>query len=500
MNKPTKRFMIEQELDPRVFKTRPYAHQYEGWKLSKDRTTYAILADMGCGKSKILLDSASFLYTQGKINALVVIAPAGVYRNWIGELETHMAAPYVVYYHRSAKTQKAEAEYQAFRKEPAKLKVLLINTEALSGDTYMKKYSDFVKNNKTMIAVDESTAIKSIKARRTKNTIALGTLALYRRILTGQPITNSPLDLFSQCAFLDKRHLGAFSFTAFRARYAVMRQMKMGTRSFMQVTGYQRIEELQEKLKAFSFRVTKAECLELPPKVYMTREVELTPEQERMYKQMKTLAVLELEGLGTVTATMVMSKLEKLHQILCGHIKAEACGPTMRIPNNRVQAVLDILNEASGKVLVWACYQEDIKMLIEAIEKEFGKGTVAGYYGLTPADEREDVRRRFQDPNDPLRFFIGNPATGKFGLTLSLADLVIYYSNGNNLENRLQSEDRAHRIGSEIHDKITYIDLVTPGTIDERIIKNLKAKESLAESVTRDIENGNWKKWFKEGA
>jgi SNF2 family DNA or RNA helicase len=479
------------------FKTTPYNHQFYAFKENLERLTYAYFMEMGTGKTKVMIDTITYLYTQGRIKGALIVAPKSVYRNWIGEFEKHCAIPYTVTYYSSYQTKKYLLNEKRFMDEKNILKIYLMNVEALSHPSGLKAAHNFQKNinGQGVMAIDESTTIKSPAATRTKNCIAIGALFKYKRILTGQPVANSPLDLYSQCLFLDWRWLGARNFTAFKARYAIMQQMVMGTRRFLQVVGFQRIEELQEKLGKFSFRVTKAECLDLPPKVYVTRNIEMPEAQAKIYAQMKVIAVLELEQAGLVTASMVMTKLEKLHQIVCGHVKSDK-GIIERLPNNRISSLLELLDEVSGKALIWCAYQEDVRMVTEAIKKEYGNEVAESYYGNTSADNREEIRINFQKPEHPLRFFVGTPATGRFGATLTQANVVIYYSNSYNLEHRNQSEDRTHRIGSEIHDKITYIDLVTPETVDEKIIDNLSKKNNIANLVTRDISDDNWKTWF----
>lgn len=479
------------------FLTKPYEHQLKAFELSKNEHEFAYFMEMGTGKTKVLIDNASYLYQQGKIQGLMVVAPKAIYRNWVQELEIHCPiVDRMVVYYDSYLTAKKERELRNFQasKTPG-FKIFLVNTEAFSSKKVLAFANAFARTHRIMMAIDESTAIKSNAATRTKELIKLGMYAKYRRILTGSPITHSPLDLYSQCYFLNPYLLNFRSYVAFRARYAVIQTVTMGNRSFPQITGFQRLDELENKLRKFSFRVKKDDCLDLPPKVYVTRQVELSEDQEKAYLQMSKLAVLELERLGRVSAPIILNKLEKLHQIVCGHVKTDT-GVTARLKNGRITALLQLLEEASGKVLIWCAYQEDVRLIREAVAKEYGDRSAACYFGPTSQDEREEIRKRFQDPNDPLRFFISTTATGKFGATLTQANLEIYYSNTHNLEHRIQSEDRAHRIGSEIHEKITIVDLIAPGTVDEKYLKNLKKKSDLANEVTDAIRDGQWRQLF----
>ena len=304
--------------------------------------------------------------------------------------------------------------------------------------------------------------------------------AKYRRILTGSPITKSPMDLFSQCAFLSDRALGFNSYYAFQNRYALVQKRSMGTRAFQEIVGYRRLDELNEKLDQFSNRILKEECLDLPDKMYIRRDVPLTDEQKWIYKQMKKLALAKLDNGELATTASVLTQIMRLQQICCGFLQPDD-GEMQPIENNRLNELLDITEELQGKAIIWASYTYGIQQIASALRDRFGPEAVATYYGATPQDERQDIVDRFQDPDSALRFFVGQPLTGGYGITLTAANTVIYYNNSYDLAIRLQSEDRAHRIGQQ--NKVTYIDLVSPGTIDEKILKALREKINLAGEV-----------------
>ncbi len=329
------------------------------------------------------------------------------------------------------------------------------------------------------MAIDESTTIKNPEAKRTKNIVTLGKLATYRRILTGSPVTKSPLDLYKQCEFLEDELLGFNSYYAFRTRYAVMRTANFSGRSVQIVVGYRNLDELSEKLKAFSYRVLKDECLDLPKKTFMKREVLLTPDQTKAYLQMQKLAHAQLDGKMMTTAT-VLTQLMRLQQITCGNFIADD-GTMHELATNRLPELMDLLDEIEGKVVIWANFQRDVHRIIEAINKEYGPDSFVDYYGLTPQEDRQKNIKKFQDPNSKVKFFIGTTQTGGYGITLTAASTMIYYSNGYDLEKRQQSEARIDRIGQER--PMTYIDIICENTVDTRIVKALRKKVNIATQI-----------------
>ena len=475
------------------FKTKPYEHQLEALKRSWNKKEFAYFMEMGTGKSKVLIDNIAILYDRGGINAAIIVAPKGVYRNWSEKeipvhMPDHVETQIAVWNPAPNKKQKKEL-IDLFDPSP-ELKILVINIDAFStkkGVTFVEK---FILGHNVVMAVDESTTIKNPKAQRTKSLLKLSINCKYKRILTGFPVTQSPLDLYSQCAFLSNDLLGYTSFYSFQNRYAKLFNRKMGQRSFRQVVGYQNLEELTEKLTSFSYRVLKKECLDLPDKIYQRREVSLTPEQMRIYKQLKDYAVAQLESKELVSVTTILTQILRLHQVVCGFVKDDN-GEEVEIKNRRLDELLNVLSEVQGKTIIWANYRHDIKRILKALHDTVGVDAVASYYGDTPDEERQRIITKFQDPDSDLQFLVSNVQTGGYGITLTQASNVVYYSNNYDLEKRLQSEDRAHRIGQT--NKVTYIDLVAKGTVDEKIVKALRNKLDLAQEVLGDEK---WKDWI----
>ena len=464
------------------FKTKPYKHQITALEKSWQKDEYGYFMEMGTGKSKVLVDNMAMLYDKGKINAALIIAPKGVYRNWLSQeipnhLPSHVDHKTVLWTALTSKTK--DKEYQQLFKTDYDLHILLMNVEALSTKKGVEFAGKFLRCHKTLMAVDESTTIKNPTAKRTKAILALSKEAKYRRILTGSPVTKSPLDLYSQCAFLNEFLLGFSSFYTFRNRYAQMIERNFGGRRVQIVASYRRLDELAETLKKFSYRILKEDCLDLPPKVYMRREIDLSDEQKKAYATMKSAALAHLNG-KIATAPHVLTQLMRLHQITCGHFTADD-GTIQEFKNNRMSELLNLLDEIEGKVIIWANYVYDIKQIVNTISDEYGEDSIVEYYGAIESKKRQTNIEKFQDPKSKVRFFVGNPQTGGYGITLTAASNVIYYSNGYDLEKRLQSEDRAHRIGQE--KSVTYIDLIARDTVDEKIVKALRKKINIASAV-----------------
>ena len=463
------------------FKTKPYAHQLTALEKSWNKENFAYFMEMGTGKTKVLIDNLAMLYDKGKIDSALIVAPKGVVKTWYEQelpnhLPTHIENTLVLWQSNITKTQQEKLD--TLFENSGDLRILIQNVESFSTEKGFKFAESFLNSRRCLMAIDESTTIKTPTARRTKNIISLGKKARYRRILTGSPITKNPLDLYTQCEFLDPWLLDFTSYYAFRNRYAEMKTMHLRGRSIQVVSEFKNLSELSETVKQFSYRVLKEDCLDLPPKNFIKRYVSLTPDQKKIYEQMKKAAMAVLNGKVTTTMT-VLTQLMRLHQITCGHFTADD-GSIQSVESNRLNELMNVLEETEGKAIIWANYQLSVGEIIQRIIKEYGKDSYVHYYGLTPQEDRQDYIRKFQ--NDPkCRFLIGTPQTGGYGITLTQANTVIYYSNGYDLEKRLQSEDRAHRIGQK--KTVTYVDLICEDTVDEKIVKALRDKINIASEV-----------------
>ena len=489
-----------------VSKRKPREHQVIAAKKAKGKKAFALLMAMRVGKSKVIVDEFGEAVYNGKLSDLLVIAPGGVYRTWEGALledlpqEVFEQLQIFVWKSGSYSSKAGKLRLKEFLDFTGP-RALLMNIEALSSvDLARDLAKKFLLRGRNIMITDESTALKNPSALRTRFIIReLKPLSDYRRILSGLPTPRSPLDLYSQFEFLDPRILGFNSYYAFRARYAIMQKMDFGGRIVPIVVGYRDVDELQKKIAPYSYRVRLEDCYDLPPSQYSVREVELTKEQERMYQELKLFATAKISGEQFVTATIVITQILRLHQLLCGHTRDEK-GGWHAIPEKRTEALLELLEDYDGKAIVWCSYDADIRKVSEALQKafnekrirgfgqEFTSGCVARFWGGNRATREEEEKRFKIDPE--CRFMVATPDAGGKARTWSVADLVVFYSSTNNLENRDQAEARP--LGVNKTTSIQYVDLQVPGTVEEKIIKALRAKIDMASAITGD----NYRDWL----
>lgn len=463
-----------------VYKSVPFQHQVEALTKGKDYKNFAYFMEMGTGKTKVTIDNANYLYMKKQINDVIVLAPNSVYTNWIDEIKNHSKLePDIFVWKKSKEKLLKKYKYNNFF-------WILMNIESLSrakGKKFLEE--QLIKRGpNTLLIIDESTTIKNKQALRTKSLLHMARAAKYKRILTGSPVTKSPLDLYTQCAFLDKSLLGFTSYYAFRNRYAEMQEIHLGTHTTKIPRKYINLEELEVKLKNFSYRCRKDECLDLPYKMHIQRYVDMTTEQEKAYTKLKKEARAIIEN-EEVSFANKLTEIIKLHQVSCGFVKTNS-GELIKFENNpKLKELEQVLEETNEKSIIWANYIANIKDIIKLLEDKYGKEAVVSIYGEVSVDNRREAVRRFQ--NDPrCRFFVGNPSVGGYGLTLTAARNVVYFSNSYNLEHRQQSEDRCHRIGQTSSNPVTYVDLLSNDSIDRLILLSLQTKKSLSHQIMGD--------------
>lgn len=485
------------EITDYSFFTPGYAHQLMAFKLSRLLTEFALFMEQGTGKGWIIVNTAAYLFQQGKITALLVVCPNAMKEPWVEEFQKHLHPdfPLDVFMWEAKTRHKAEQWIMAVPPGERKLRVLIMNFDALSGDIGGNVAKLFLSHHVCLFEVDESSKIKSPTAQRTKRIVSLGKLAPYRRIMSGTPITQGPLDLFSQLKFLNHRILGFTSFYSYRNRYAVL-----GGWQGKMVIGYQYLDELKAKVDAYSYRVLKKDCLDLPPKVYEKRVIELTPEQRTIYdrldQEMAAETVMEDGRIASSVVMLVITKIMRMQQVIGGFLTVDA-NEELDLPqskpmpivggNPKLDALMDIIEEAGEKqkVIIWARFRPELHLIAVTLRAKYGNESVVEFHGGIKDAERQDGRREFQSEGSAARFLVGQPMSGGIGTTFTAASLMVYFSNDYSLEYRLQSEDRFHRIG-QTADKCTIIDIVAKRTWDQKIVSGLRNKKSLADIITGD--------------
>jgi SNF2 family DNA or RNA helicase len=507
-------------------RSRPYQprldlrdYQLECVKKMADLPAFAIFHAMRCGKTATLLADFGDKVLAEEITSLLVVAPAGCYRVWEEEISKHLDPDLLrqtwVFTWRSGMSRRSHNDLDRFLISGG-FHVLLMNVEALSrpGDA-RKTCKFFLTNRRAMMVVDECTVIKNYKAKRTKfiNRF-LSPLAKYRRILSGLPTPRSPLDLYSEFEFLDKRILRHEFYLTFQYEYAYTRKhwFPYAKAPATIVTGYRNTEKLNSLIAPFSHRV---EFRPKIPSTYSIRDVKMTKEQMRIYSEMRDEATARLNEEGDhVTATQVITQILRLHQVLCGHVGDED-GKIHAIPENKTEQLLELLEDYAGKAIIWCSYDHDVKKVANALATEYDESlivrdseglpvldrygreqrrspewpsrVVARFWGGNIAT-REDEERNFRE-SKTCRFMVATPGAGGRGRRWDAADLAVYYSSTNDLEHRDQSEARV--LGVDKSHCADYVDLICRGTVEEKILKALREKIDLAGTITGD----SWREW-----
>lgn len=529
-----------------VFKTTPYLHQAVCFDKHCDDTFLALFADMGTGKSKMAIDITCYKYNMGLVNAVLVIAPNHVHAQWIREqFPAHCTVDYTSFLWDSAKvnTNYVQNKLEDFLipPYPGKLKVLAVNVEALQSDTVVPYIRDFVQNNKVMTIIDEATRIKSPTAKRTKTALLLEKYG-HRMILTGTPATKNPFSLWSMYEFLKKGFFDC-NYFIFQARFGIMMKgtnqqtgrsyktiidIKMWNQckyylekvheqrgegdlmpddylTVASITGlseknvrfieseedfvqYKRLDEIKNKIAPVTFFAKKADCLDLPDKIYDTLYVEMDKAHRSLYNKLKKelmveYASQELTVLNKISLTTRLMQLsggffpyEEEHELANGDIVVNKKAMPIGVKNNKIAAIKDDLEELGDvfPIIIWAKFVAELKMIYESLKKDY---RCCLYYGGTATNERHEIIEDFKAGKYDI--FIGNPATAGFGLNLQNATYQYYYSNGFVVEERLQAEDRSHRIG--VRSNCYYKDIVYKNTIDEKIVRAIKAGRDMNE-------------------
>lgn len=474
-----------------VYKTKPYKHQAEVFQATRDRAAWGLLWEMGCGKTKPVLDTAAFLLEAGEIDGLLILAPNGVHANWItDEIPTHLVERIrcVALAHHSARARQVEHQRRIRQllhaEKRRELAVLSMTYDALRTDVGEKLVRTFLAERRCLFVCDESARIKSPGAKQTKRVLGLAGKAPYRRILNGTPVPNKAYDIYSQVRFLDLdfwKRRGFANFDAFKQDLCVFAQRSFGGRGFQQVVGYRhgRLEWLRDEVATIAHRLTKDEVLDLPAKTYAKRRFAMTPAQTKVYQDLVEQFRVELEGGVEITAPMAVTRLLRLHQVTSGYLPTDEDGRFVDIgtENPRLALLGEIVEDIEDQAIIWARFRRDIDLITALLGNR-----VVRYDGSCGLAQRQESIARFRSGG--AQFFVANPACIGMGVTLTEAKAVVYYNNSFNLTDRLQSEDRCHRIGQTR--SVPYIDIIAEGTVDEKIVSALREKKDVASVVVGD--------------
>ena len=465
-----------QPLKPIPIKTVPFQHQIAAFNKAISIPNFAALMEQGCGKTAVAIAAAGYRFQRGEVRRVLVVAPASVVPVWPKEFATHADFPHEVIA-LEGPVNKRKGALLYWKPNEGKLQVAVTNYEATwrMDDALAAWQPD-------MIICDESQRIKTPGARQSKAMARLGTIARYRMILTGTPVSQGPLDFYSQYRFLDRNIFGT-SYYAFRARYALM-----GGYGNRQVIGYQNLDDLVQKAHSVAFRCRKEDCLDLPEQVDQVMYCELEKDARRIYDQLVRESVAELSEENIVMAPNVLSRLLRLSQMTGGYLRVdEQTTLVSKAKMGLLEETLDDLLDAGKKVVVFARFIPEIEAIVKMLEKK--KVAHGLIYGATPMDARGGMVDAFQtDPE--VKVFVAQIQTAGLGITLHAADTAIFYSLDYSFANYDQCRARIHRIGQK--NNCTYIHLVARNTVDEKVLAALAEKKSLADQVV-----DNWRELLR---
>ncbi|MGN1130976.1 MAG: DEAD/DEAH box helicase [Ruminococcus sp.] len=445
---------------------------------------FGLLFEMGCGKTLTAIAITGTLYQQNKIKRVLIVAPTSVCSVWPKEYDEYADYPHIVKTLLGTKSQRLR-QLNELRDFPIRsaLQVAVINYESVWRDELYQKIEEFAPD---LIIADESQRIKTHDAQQSKAMHLLGDKAKFKLILSGTPVQNNALDLFSQFRFLDPTVFGT-NYYAFKNRYCVMGGFKQ-----KKVVAYRDLDQLIKKEVSVSLRVTKEEALDLPEQTFENRYIELSPKERKIYNEIKKESTTELENGESITATTVLTKLLRLQQLTGGFLVTDESDKPVQVSDGKLKALEDIIEDyvisADKKLVVFCRFRSEIDVITKMLEYKklkFGFGCI---YGDIKLEERGAIVKDFQE-NPETKVFVAQIDTAGLGITLTAADTCVYYSVNFNYAAYSQSLARIHRIGQR--NTCTYIHLVVEKTVDELILKALKNKEDLAHTIVDD-----WRKYF----
>lgn len=441
---------------------------------------FGLLFEMGLGKTLTAITIIGCLHDMRRVKRVLVVAPTSVVSVWPKDLEAFAAFPYWCKPLVGDKVHRLNALYDLMEYQHSGVNVAVVNYETVHRDWMLKALMEY---NPDLIIADESQRIKTNSTKQSKAMHRLGDMARYKLILSGTPVQNNAVDLYSQYRFLNSDIFGT-NFYAFKNRYCIM-----GGFQKHQIIGYRHEDELIKKVHSIALRVTKAEALDLPPQTFETRWVDFEPKQRKIYEQLRREGIAELENEETITATTVLTKLLRLQQFTGGFLLDES-GRAIVQNTAKLDALADILEdyvvEAGQKLVVFARFTAEIKAIESLLKKK--KIAFGAIHGNIPIADRGEIVKDFQE-NADTKVFIAQLQCAGLGITLTAASTAVYYSLNFNYADYAQSLARIHRIGQE--SKCHYIHLLADNTVDSKTLEALEAKGDIAKKLV-----DNWREYF----
>lgn len=440
-----------------------FKHQEDFVDATWHKAYYAVLWEMGTGKSRVAIQTIERQYKAGMISAAFIVMPKSLLLNWQQiELPKHSSEKYKTYLWDGEGAGTEGILY------------FLVNSDAILTKRFPSIFKSFLKNHSRFnLTVDEVSLFKSHKAARTKRVISIARLASTRRIMSGTPVTQSPMDLYSETEILRENLLGFKNWYSMRAHYAKMATIPMGSRSFQKVVGYRNLDDLKENLLEFSSIIKKKDVLDLPPVMFRKFPIEFTPEQRLHYDELKHKALTYIQG-SEITVINAIGLINRLLQISAGQIKLPD-GSYVSIPTNRLDALKELVNECEGKTIIWSAFVN-----VSANIKDYLGDSCVHIKSDISTSVRQELLDDFRK-NNSKKSLVMNPASGGMGITLIESSNVIYHDRLWSLEHRLQSLARTDRIGQTQEGLVT--DLYTPDTLEEKVIDALVAKKELSDNL-----------------
>lgn len=468
---------------PYPVKANLYKHQIRGANMALrafgalDAKTpgggFGELFEMGCGKTLTTIAVAGALYNLGKIDRVLVVAPTSVCSVWPHDLNQFATFPWEARVLLGDKKKRLKVLNELENWPFKALRIAVINYESTHREGIFEALAAYKPD---LIVCDESQRIKNPSAAQSKALHKLGDAAPFRMILSGTPVQNNAVDLYSQYRFLDPAVYGA-NFYAFKNRYCIM-----GGYGQHQIVGYRNMDELVEKEHSVAYRVTKEECLDLPQQTFINRYVQFTDAEQAIYEQLRKSSFLELETGENVTATTILTMYLRLMQLTGGFLTADESTRPKQVNTAKLDALADIVDDyvvdAGKKLVIFARFRAEIAAIENLLRlRKIQYGSI---YGDVPMEERGKIVEDFQT-NPDTKVFVAQIQTAGLGITLHAASTAVFYSYDYNYANYAQALARIHRIGQRL--PVTYIHLVVDGSIDEKILAALENKEDMAKTV-----------------